>query len=852
MRALRTLAISLTALALIPAGLIAYSSLKYAARPDYDVHSNLARSQATDWLLAQIKPVGRLVKPAVLHQSWPENDFSCTESLDSFGKKTGQAAVAGGRSLASWVAAANTRLLAQSPPAAGVVQGGRIAGNYLLRQAYALDSLAVLQGIKSKTYRASDVCAILQGWLELKPGAASPFADLIWQENLLGQRQQEMISAGLYARTDRRARRANPWAALEGCTYLLSQQGLAYFEATETKRRLLREELCSGGPGQPNHAAIMLPAETQPAGWAQLGINLRMAGMADAPKPLPLIGQRNQVEVRSRLVDQASHVISTLNPAAQEASDSVAQCLASVGKGQAKACAALGISQQGFEKFYEGAAARMMGIAVLDIATGRIEAISGAHTPCYAQQHDGPGRDKNCPDLPAEPRMNGAALDNHALYADAMPGSLVKPIAALAMMQDEAYRRRLMGKEAASLQSELAHSSSRLFHDRLFCADKGFDNCERLGYLPQAAIKMGWNINCLNSAPAAATSTLAAQSQPPLSLSDCARISAATGRDLPSQKALDAAPLESVALGKKSQPYLAVVSGQIGIEQQRDRSGKLLGYAPRPSSFGPDWARECQANGWRKCKGGNDSAIDMLSEAWGQGDARATPLAIAMMFAHLGAAANGAPQVAMPHLLQGFVNPARSDYASPSRVHGIDPAQARLIVGGLQKSHVFKLATATPACKVVLGQTACLDIDWIAGKTGTPAFSHDALTIAQRRATCDAVQAEMAQWRLSQDNLNAQAQPTVAAPGLLRENMPNWLVAEWARCVAVPHKWYAGLVKSPGSTQWDKVVVVLAERNWTLADGKVDAPGDYGINIAARAAFEVIKRLYAQRGVKTP
>ncbi len=37
---------------------------------------------------------------------------------------------------------------------------------------------------------------------------------------------------------------------------------------------------------------------------------------------------------------------------------------------------------------------RMAAIAVIDVATGRIEALAGALSPCTRQEYDGPGRAK--------------------------------------------------------------------------------------------------------------------------------------------------------------------------------------------------------------------------------------------------------------------------------------------------------------------------------------------------------------------------------------------------------------------------------------------------------------------------
>ena len=66
----------------------------------------------------------------------------------------------------------------------------------------------------------------------------------------------------------------------------------------------------------------------------------------------------------------------------------------------------------------------MAAVAIIDIESGRIEALAGALSPCTRQEYDGPGRAAHCDKrLPYPIRYRPDALLNAAVYHDAMPAS---------------------------------------------------------------------------------------------------------------------------------------------------------------------------------------------------------------------------------------------------------------------------------------------------------------------------------------------------------------------------------------------------------------------------------------------
>src|SRR5262245_32316848 len=150
---------------------------------------------------------------------------------------------------------------------------------------------------------------------------------------------------------------------------------------------------------------------------------------------------------------------------------------------------------------YERTAVLTAAIPLINVETGLIEALGSARTDCYRQEYDGGGRRaKHCPDLPTTPRYEPDRLLNHALYTDALPGSIIKPIMAAGLLREPSYRRKVLADRVAAdfirLQDELKGSDSIAFLNRMFWADKAWANCDRPREIQQAALLLGWNAGC--------------------------------------------------------------------------------------------------------------------------------------------------------------------------------------------------------------------------------------------------------------------------------------------------------------------------------------------------------------------
>jgi hypothetical protein len=530
----------------------------------------------------------------------------------------------------------------------------------------------------------------------------------------------------------------------------------------------------------------------------------------------------NQLARQKHKVDAGFNIHLTIDPDAQRIVQQTGRCYA----GDAAACRRLGMT--GDKKFadftdlmFEKAAVRMAAIALIDVATGRIEALGSAHTDCYRQEYDGGGRRAgHCPDLPTEPHYEPDRLLNHALFTDALPGSLIKPIMATGFLRDPHYRKRILSERIAPgfvrLQDELKGSDSVAFLNRMFCADKGWTNCDRPHAIQQAALQFGWDSGCLDAS------------------FRCGRLNVLFGFPDNSRIRKDSA---RTPLGT------SVMFGRLLVEPatpKRVADFQLMeDFAFEPAhaaacSRGEQYTGSAAKRGWRKCKQGRLLYIE--SEGWGQGNARTTALGAAGMVARLAAAANGQASQRLPHLVDRISDAeARPFELAAQQFRLADPIaldipreDAALIVQGMI-SHKSQGApagtrsgTAHLGCVRVFDTATCNRIDWIAGKTGTPPYGNDGLTLKQIRQKC------------------GQEPATNASFGVRQE----W----WTSCSREqPYKWYVAAFKTDaGQSGFNKVVAVLTERNWYKAGplaGKVQSPGDHEMNVSSEIAFRIMARM---------
>ncbi|HEX6705574.1 MAG TPA: hypothetical protein VF169_12500 [Albitalea sp.] len=740
----------------------------------------------------------------------------------------------GAAEIASGLASLDAALLRFSTRANPRVNAavGLDATRWLEAAAHALDTAFEVPEAPGHRFRLR--CADLASALHaLTRGDARMLDALAWRGSEGHAQVAHWRPEQMVAIAERDVARRNPWSGVDGCIYL----GAGHFVAGA---RSAQERLCalpamaaasaapSGLAGEPRvdtpvddprwmvppslHAMLRpLDSLRSPSGTLY-----RLYTDAPAADPPPATAYRfgpNRIALDGAAVDVGFSVDLTIDPQLQALAQKTAACYT----GRQDLCRALAIrrtediGQPIGHRLLETAMVRMAAVAVIDIASGSIEALAGAMSPCTRDEFDGPGRGAGCDRrLPYPTQYRPDALLNPAVFHDAMPASTIKPIMAAAFLADPEVGARWLAAEKTpikpgatptpdSLRGQLMRSDSARFLDRMFCGDKNFAACRRPWEVQASALAFGWNAGCAEGA------------------ADCGKQDLLFGRVL-------SATAESGQVRPLATP---VAFGRLMSEPIAGRLGAPLHLMP-PAALDADIVRRCAAGAdgrrrsdddWEKCRGG--AVVDVVAEGWGQGHARSSALGVAGMMATLAAAANGQAELHRPHLVAGLRG-VRGDASvpldaavarwglAPARPNTLSPEIARVILDGLSYSH--RAGTARTACEQVFDPRRCKGFDWIAGKTGTPSFPSDGIALDELARRCG----------------NGAGAPQVkpAACSSLR-----------------PYKWYVAAWRSdPHGGPWTKAIGVLTERNWVAKSGQVHAAGDHGPNPSAEIAFQVVGR----------
>ena len=643
--------------------------------------------------------------------------------------------------------------------------------------------------------------------------------------------------------------RANPWAGIPGCIYLgrpaLAKSGVdaTYFMGGVRGQddRLCKRAEMRGSAGGDEQTSLPFRVAGEPTPdmpvdderWKvppSLGVMLQPLEALHRPSgslyraytetgaAATPVGYRygpNRIDLGGTPVDVGFSIDVTIDPSLQALAQRTAACYT----GRADVCRALGLQRKedGMNpvghQLLEHALVRMAGVAVIDVESGRIEALAGALSPCTRQEYDGPGRSARCDRrMPYPIRYRPDALLNAAVFHDAMPGSTIKPIMAAAFLADPEVGPKWLAAERAdlarsatavpsaeSLRGQLARSNSARFLDRMFCADKNFASCARPWEVQAMALAFGWNAGCANPSD------------------ECGK------RDLLFGHAVDARGEDAVV-----QPLaLDVPFGRLLAESVGGRLGAPLRLRPE-IALDPTKVQKCAAGAdgkrssrddWEKCGGG--LVVDMVAEGWGQGQARASALGVAGMMAALAAAANGQTVVRGPHLVEGLRGAGPAEAAglrsaamrfnlADAQPNRIPHDAAEVIMSGLSFSH--RAGTARLACEQVFDARTCSQMDWLAGKTGTPTFPNDDRSLSDLARLC--------------------------APGAAKTRRDQIACGPLR-----PYKWYVAAYRTdPDNPRWTKVIGVLTERNWLADTGRIHGAGDHGPNPAAEIAMQIAGR----------
>lgn len=704
--------------------------------------------------------------------------------------------------------------------------------NAPLRQRYRLDAGAWARAVSSGKVACAQAVRSLR--LLAAPEGATLLTQAQWREFRPAGAQRQTTAVQLATNS---LAQTDPWRGWPGCIWLggLSPGAPAYYLAP-LGRATWGRPLCEQPGPMPGGAGAAVPARPMTAttiasaddpAWAvphDVGL---LIGELDALR-LPqgrlyqdyvdqLPAKANRRTIGRNEVDVGFNVQLTIDPRTQAIAQRVAACYT----GQAGACAQAGIGfdrvgaaqgKRGAAAMWERAATRVTAVAVIDVASGRIEALASAHTPCYAQENDGPARDAGCLPLWTEPRRRPDALLNHAAFGDFQPGSTIKPILASVFFEDRA-------SNPDQLRSWLASSNTDRFNDELFCINAGGGrSCDRPARVQQRAADLGWNSDCTA-----------------LPSRRCARSDILFGRRLSARLDLPEDAADSMPEAPPLQRSVLIGRLFAGPVDSGSSSGEKLMRLP-PVDRGAALSCRDAGGGWRASNCNSAALKPLINEAAGQGQARTTALGLATMLARLAGAANGLAAVPAPHLVERITDATGAVVATAAtRSAGaasaplvraepsvVRPAVAQQVLAGMARGSA-PAGTGHLVCRHVFGERCAALGAQLAGKTGTPSFGFDTLTLAQARRRCRA---------------NPRDED----------------------CQQRPVKLYVAAVKSGAdkSAAYDKVIAVISERNWYLADRKLGpaqrdrvhgATNDLD-NIAAEIAMRVVAQAWVAPAAK--
>lgn len=572
----------------------------------------------------------------------------------------------------------------------------------------------------------------------------------------------------------------NPWRGLPGCLWLTSTKearlwpvsagdryACALFEPTPLK-------IAQGLEVPPQMEAFLNDLQPLLAAPPQARPGLPTKDQAPSRAPAT-------ITVGGNPITHGHHLTTTINALQQPLAQSIVACMT----GHIDECWKTNIPLNRWANHFEGAATRMATLVQVDLASGAIEVLASDHSACYEADATGNHEfesNAGCPHIAHAPRKKALwRLQNHSLYSQEKPGSLIKIVLALALLRSDLGEQILRNPQV--FITALKESDTPKFFDWLYCKDQGYSlNCKRFQLLDQAVRDLGL-----------------------------------TGESIPMLAANSEKLVGPLAAGGRMLQEIAPATGTV----VRWQAMPLVATSPSLRSA-------CAANHWSQCSGQELAA--QAAEIWGSGSSAASPLSMAVAFARLGQASTKI--LAQAHLLSLH----DTDRPRESSTNPIDPRHAKLILQGLIETNhgatiSSKPGTAFGACLAVYGsQAKCNAITFIAGKTGTPGFSHDRLRIDDREILCAAKRAE--------------------ATHFASKDWSPALRAELNRCASTPVKWYAAIFSSDARAglPFDKAIVVLTERNWSKVTGKVDSALDKETpNIAAELGLRYIRAVRETR-----
>lgn len=674
----------------------------------------------------------------------------------------------------------------------------QLSQTQFVHRTYRLDVLALTTAADFNERPCDSIQKVIQ-WVLGKTALSPPhfLQNLYWRERMPASQLAKLQANAWVAIPKSMLSMKSPWSGINGCVYGTDANTGAITWSDipgNPSAQFCKNQLMAAGENHPLSVNTVLQLPSM-AVVLQSMSPWRVPQHPDHPQWIEskhvttvrgaeqVVGLHTQLSIDTRIQNRLQNLVSCYTASAQD------DCPTFVARGEGR---------------FEKARVRMAGLALVDIPTGKVLAAVSSQSPCFLHDLTRLGqRPTDCPELPLgtvhKPQWPQAP-DNHALFKQAAPGSLVKPLLMSGIL--------VSGGKYAGLEVALQKSDSHLFLDAWLCRKelgKGpfYADCERPQQTQRIAHGLGWNDGC---------DAVALRSSNP----HCGELDLLWGQSF--------SVAGQAQTAKRELPRLSVMSGRI-LVQPVALNDNRWGYQDMawPQSMPTAAQRADCANAAHKiyaaCSG---DRLGLVSEGYGQGNALTTPVGVSGLLSALANAAYQQPHQP-PHLL---VKVFRNDGHTVERATGVPAVTLQKHRDVLRPEIAYKVmaamalthkpgGTAHAACVGVWSTSECAGDLGIAGKTGTPGDADDR-SIAQ-------LQSDMQQRQLC---IEQKDKACLAKYPLPRPR----------------YRWYAALYKSGASEQYDKALTVLVHSNWRRADGRFADDQ----NAAAEIGMKAIRLLRSQ------
>lgn len=613
----------------------------------------------------------------------------------------------------------------------------------------------------------------------------------------------------------------NPWRGLDGCVYMANTQPITTKEGTLTNVSLiglnyhseLHKQVCQT-PDMYHQAKVVFPINQEKAEEHIIPLaDYQSKDMLDHFSAfMPLLDSATSVrkdsayfvEVDGNDVPVGFNAQLTINPNMQIFTRQLAECFTGKLDLSHPVCKNLSSKiTQDMLQLESKALARQVGIAIIDVPSGRVDVATGSTSHCFDKNFGIVSKNIQCfHDIPNSWKgmmTTNQAKENPALYAHYMPASTIKPIQALAMVRafPEAVKQN-----HDYISSIMAQSLTEPVIDILTCnssvSKRYINDCQGFAKMQQSANDLSWNNECFGT--------------------DCGKQDILYGQKLHHTQ-VQTPLFYGRLLTDDSGNYLAEGLGDISKEAYTNAT-QGLGM----KNGGYDWS---------KLKKTSSQALAIaVQESYGQRNARATPLGVASamrtllvsastnsfrpthLVEHLWTAGNNQVLFEVKENPQQIIDDTTVLPLSDNQqktTSAIAQTEAQTAISFFTKSHYVDNGTARGACRIVFEGQACTINQpnplgyQIFSKTGTATFNTTWSNIKKLKSTCE--------------------KPVLDKE---KDSKPD-------ECHLRPIKWFVlGVGKN---NQWSKVIVVMSESNW---DSSGDIKTDH---IASKIGFNIMKLL---------